>query len=154
MDSRWALPAATFAELYHSRWRIEEAFKRIKHRPELELTAGLFWHAAQQNFGAKAVFDNLNALAAYAYVATQALLDPGSSYKINRTLAIDKIKRQIGRWLFIASAATRRLEPILEESALNFQKFVPDRSRLRMPQPKPICQLLISDHDSKSTCKN
>lgn len=130
-----AFPAAAFAELYHGRWRIEEAFKRIKHRLQLEHTSGLSWHAARQDFGAKAVFDNLNALA--AYVATQAFLDPGSSYKINRTLAIDKIKRQIGRWLLMASATTRRLIPLLEEIALNRQKFVPDRSRPRKPQPKP-----------------
>ncbi len=57
-------PAASFAELYHGRWRIEEAFKRIKHRLKLEHTSGLSWHAARQDFGAKAVFDNLNALAA------------------------------------------------------------------------------------------
>ena len=29
-------PAPTFAELYHRRWRIEEAFKRLKHRLSLE----------------------------------------------------------------------------------------------------------------------
>ena len=130
-----AFPAAAFADLYHSRWRIEEAFKRIKHRLKLEHTSGLSWHAARQDFGAKAVFDNLNALA--AYVATQALLDPGSSYKINRTLAIDKIKPHIGRWLLAATATPRRLKPILAEIALNLQKFVPDRCQPRKPQPKP-----------------
>ncbi|MEF8716423.1 MAG: transposase [Candidatus Accumulibacter necessarius] len=44
-------PAAAFAELYHGRWRIEEAFKRIKHRLQLEHTSGLSWHAARQDFG-------------------------------------------------------------------------------------------------------
>ncbi|MBL8424186.1 MAG: hypothetical protein JNK06_11940 [Candidatus Accumulibacter phosphatis] len=66
----------------------------------------------------------------------KALIDPDSSYKINRTLAIDKIKRQIGRWL-LAAATARRLKPLLEEIALNLQKFVPNRSRPRKPQPKP-----------------
>ncbi|EXI69847.1 MAG: hypothetical protein AW08_00340 [Candidatus Accumulibacter adjunctus] len=89
----------------------------------------------RQDFGAKAIFDNLNALA--AYVATNALLDPGSSDKINRSLEIDKIKRQIGGWLLASSANTRRLEPLLEEIALNLQKFVPNRSQPRKPQPKP-----------------
>lgn len=129
-----AFPAAAFANLYHGRWRIEEAFKRIKHRLELEHTSGLSWHAARQDFGAKAVLDNLCALA--AYVATDAHLDPDSSYKINRTLAIDKIKRQVGRWLFTAAVNTRRLKSLLAEIALNLQKFVPDRSRPRKPQPK------------------
>ena len=53
----------------------------------------------RQRLGAQ---DNLNALA--AHVATDAHLDPESSYKINRTLAIDKIKRQLGRWLLAAQA--------------------------------------------------
>jgi hypothetical protein len=71
-----AFPAAEFADLYHGRWRIEEAYKRVKHRLQLEHTSGLSWHAARQDFAAKAVFDNLNALA--AYVATEAHLDPES----------------------------------------------------------------------------
>ncbi|QKS30950.1 MAG: transposase [Candidatus Accumulibacter similis] len=128
-------PAAAFAELYHGRWRIEEAFKRIKSRLGLEHTSGLSWHAAHQDFGAKVVFDNLNALA--AYVATDALLDPGSSYKINRTFELEKIKRRVGRWFLAATATTRRLKPILQEIALNLQKFLPDRSQPRKPQPKP-----------------
>jgi len=130
-----AFPATAFANLYHGRWRVEEAFKRIKHRLGLEHTSGLSWHAARQDFGAKAVCDNLNALA--AYVATDACLNPESPYKINRTQAIDKIKRQIGRWLLRATATTRRLKPIIEDLALNLQKFVPDRSRPRKPRPKP-----------------
>lgn len=48
-----AYPAADFSGLYHSRWRIEEAFKRLKHRMALENTSGLSWLAAQQDFGAK-----------------------------------------------------------------------------------------------------
>lgn len=129
-----AFPAAGFAGLYHGRWRVEEAFLRIKHRLGLEHTSGLSWHAARQDFGAKAVCDNLNALA--AYVATDACLDPGSSYKINRTQAIDKIKRQLGRWLLAAAATTRRLKPVIEELAMNLQKFVPDRSKPRKHKPK------------------
>jgi hypothetical protein len=61
-----AYPAADFADLYHARWRIEEAFKRIKHRLALEQLSGLSWLAAQQDFGAKVLCDHLNAVAAYA----------------------------------------------------------------------------------------
>ncbi len=55
-------PATDFAALYHSRWRIEEAFKRLKHRMALENTSGLSWLAAQQDFGAKILADNLHSL--------------------------------------------------------------------------------------------
>ena len=132
---RGAFPAAGFGSLYHGRWRVEEAFRRLKHRLGLEHTSGLSWHAANQDFGAKAVFDNLNALA--AYVATEAHLDPSSDWKINRTLMIDKIKRQIGRWLLAAGATTRRLRPLIQEIAANRQKFVAGRSKPRTPQRKP-----------------
>ena len=64
-------PAADFAAIYHGRWRIEESFRRLKHRLGLEHTSGLSWHAARQDFGAKAICDNLNALA--AHVARPAL---------------------------------------------------------------------------------
>jgi hypothetical protein len=130
-----AFPADVFGALYHGRWRIEEAFRRLKHRLGLEHTSGLSWHAANQDFGAKAVFDNLNALA--AYVATDAHLDPDSPWKINRTLAVDKIKRQIGRWFLAAGATTRRLKPLIREAAANLQKFVAGRSKPRTPQQKP-----------------
>ena len=33
--------AASFGHLYHQRWRIEEAFKRLKHRLHLEAVSGL-----------------------------------------------------------------------------------------------------------------
>jgi hypothetical protein len=130
-----AFPAAAFAELYHGRWRIEEAFKRIKHRLQLEHTSGLSWHAARQDFGAKAVFDNLNALA--AYVATDALIDPvrptRSTAPWPSTRSSDR--SAVGSWLQPPPlAASSR---ILEEIALNLQKFVPNRSQPRKPQPKP-----------------
>lgn len=35
------LPAHLFGELYHQRWRVEEAFKRLKHRLKLESVSGL-----------------------------------------------------------------------------------------------------------------
>lgn len=130
-----AFPASAFANLYHGRWRVEEAFKRLKHRLGLEHTSGLSWHAARQDFGAKAVCDNLNALA--AYVATDAHLDPDSPYKINRTQAFDKIKRQLGRWLLAAQATLHRIKPVLAELAKNLQKFVPDRAQPHPARPKP-----------------
>lgn len=128
-------PAAAFAELYHQRWRIEEAFKRLKHRLALESTSGLSWHAARQDFGAKAITDNLNALA--AYVATDRHLDPDRSYKINRTLAFPAIKRLLGRWLLFAKASVKRISAALEQIAMNLQPFRPGRVRPRIPGPKP-----------------
>lgn len=56
-----AYPRALFGDLYHDRWRIEEAFKRLKHRLNLEHVSGLSQLAAMQDFAAKILCDNLQA---------------------------------------------------------------------------------------------
>ncbi len=43
-------------------WRIEEAFKRLKHRLHLESVTGLNYLALQQDFGARILADNLHTL--------------------------------------------------------------------------------------------
>jgi hypothetical protein len=55
-------PASQFGDLYHKRWRIEEAFKRLKHRLNLEHVSGLSQQAVEQDVGAKILCDNLQAL--------------------------------------------------------------------------------------------
>ena len=57
-----AFPAHEFGDLYHQRWRIEEAFKRLKHRLNLEHVSGLSQQAALHDFAAKIVCDNLQSL--------------------------------------------------------------------------------------------
>jgi len=59
-------PAADFGALYHQRWRIEEALKRLKHRLNLEHVSGLSQLAVMQDFAAKVLCDNLQALACLA----------------------------------------------------------------------------------------
>ena len=56
--------AAAFGELYHQRWRIEEAFKRFKHRLHLEAVSGLSQQALIVDVEAKVLADNLAALMA------------------------------------------------------------------------------------------
>jgi hypothetical protein len=58
LDAR-RYPAEQFGALYHRRWRVEEAFKRIKHRLRLEAPSGLTYLAFQQDFAAKVLADNL-----------------------------------------------------------------------------------------------
>ena len=59
-------PASAFGDLYHQRWRIEEAFKRLKHRLSLEHVTGLSQQAVEQDVAAKILCDNLQALTAAA----------------------------------------------------------------------------------------
>ncbi|WP_426197697.1 transposase [Massilia sp. DWR3-1-1] len=40
--ARWTgIPTSAFGDPYHKRWRIEEAFKWLKHRLNLEHVSGL-----------------------------------------------------------------------------------------------------------------
>ena len=55
-------PANSFGDLYHQRWRIGEAFKRLKNRLNLENVSGLSQQAVQQDVAAKILCDNLQAL--------------------------------------------------------------------------------------------
>ncbi|PWF39527.1 hypothetical protein C7C56_026565 [Massilia glaciei] len=59
-----AFPASSFRDLYHQRWRIEEAFKRLKDRLSIEHVTGLSQQAVVQDVSAKIVTDNLQALTA------------------------------------------------------------------------------------------
>lgn len=131
-----AYPASAFAALYHRRWRIEEAFKRLKHRLNLEQISGLTWLAACQDVGAKMVCDNLNALA--AYLATEQNLEAQSPWRINRTMAFSHLRRLLPRVLAgVMRVTTRVVNELFSEISKNLQKFIPGRSRPRTNRPKP-----------------
>ena len=55
-------PACEFGDIYHQRWCIEEAFKRLKHRLSLEHASGLSQLAVMQDFAATVLCDNLQSL--------------------------------------------------------------------------------------------
>ncbi len=82
-------PASSFGELYHQRWSIEEAFKRLKHRLNLEHVTGLSQQAVVQDVAAKIVCDNLQALTACTAHADAALPD---SERINHAYAHTALK--------------------------------------------------------------
>jgi hypothetical protein len=131
-----AYPAAEFGALYHSRWRIEEAFKRIKHRLALEHLSGMSWLAARQDFGAKILCDNINALAVHA--ASESL-DPNTraSYFINRGDTFSRIKRTLGRWLLQGRDALDNITSVFNELIKNLVQIKPNRSYPRKFTQKP-----------------
>lgn len=93
-------PAADFGALYHQRWRIEEAFKRLKHRLSLEHVSGLSQLAVMQDFAAKVLCDNLQALACLA-AAEEVPLPEGR--RINHTHAHTVLKRVLPVLLLVSS---------------------------------------------------
>ncbi len=133
LDSQ-AYPANDFAALYHSRWRIEEAFKRLKHRLALENTSGLSWLAAQQDLGAKILADNLHSLTVHEAEAYETIKE---GYKINRTYAFAHLKRCLPRWLLALLPTSEQFVITLKEIAKNLIGVVPDVSKPRPKHPKP-----------------
>ncbi len=57
-----SFPPDVFNDLYHQRWRIDEAFKHIKHRPHLECISGLSQHALLVDVATEILADNITTL--------------------------------------------------------------------------------------------
>ena len=133
LDSQ-AYPAEDFSALYHSRWRVEEAFKRLKHHLALENTSGLTWLAAQQDFHAKILADNLHSLTVLAATSMETI---AVSYKINRTYAFAYLKRCLPRWLLITLPSANKLIETFSTLAKNLIRMLPEDSKPRSQRSKP-----------------
>ena len=92
-------PPELFADLYHQRWRIEEAFKRLKHRLKLEAVSGLSQQALLIDVAAKVLADNITSLMCLA-AAHQADL-PARSRKCNRSYATTYMRSLLPRLVLL-----------------------------------------------------
>lgn len=141
-------PAADFGDLYHQRWRIEEAFKRLKSRLRLESVSGLTELAAQQDFAAKIVADNLHALLIGADQVS--LVDPPSRpnatvttrrHRPNRTYAIGALKPILIGCLLAITNCLRKLPAALAAIASARVRVQPGRHYPRPDRQKPHAHL-------------
>lgn len=95
---RQAYPAQAFAELYHARWNIEEAFKTLKHRLHLEQFTGELPESIRQDIHAKIFTANLaEALAREAYDSLPE--DKRSRYFPNVNYILQSLKTRLFAWL-------------------------------------------------------
>ena len=142
LDQRMAT-VAELADLYHGRWRIEEAFKRLKHRLGLESVSGLSQHALLVDVATKVLADNLVTLLNQAVALPEAVeADPvppqdaaakmgtepplcgneGNrtkvTYKVNRALAAKTLSRCVCRLLLHA----RSLPSLIREWAFAMRR--------------------------------
>lgn len=92
-------PAAAFGALYHRRWRIEEAFKRLKWRLKLETVSGLSQHAVLVDVAAKVLADNLCALMC---AAAHANAIASADKRCAPTSALNILQRALPRLLLAA----------------------------------------------------
>ncbi|MFC3533701.1 transposase [Vogesella facilis] len=133
LDSQ-AFPVAEFSELYHQRWRIEEAFKRLKHRLNLEHVSGLSQLAVMQDFAAKVLCDNLQALACLAAVADEPLR---AGRRINHGYAHTALKRVLPPILLLAANAISLLKEAFLLIASSTYLHRDGVSKPRKPRDKP-----------------
>ena len=124
-----AFPAALFGDLYHQRWRIEEAFKRLKHPLKLESVSGLSQHALIIDVAAKVLADNITSLMCSA--ASAQADHAAHSRKCNRCYAATVMQRLLpGLVLFLDNAAAA-INDALTLLGATYQRFVPNRSSPR-----------------------
>ena len=87
-------PVAVFKELYHQRWPVEEDYKVMKSRIEIENFSGTSVLAVYQDFHAKVFTKNLTTI--LAYPAQQAVRRNSQgkkyTYQVNMTNAFSKMK--------------------------------------------------------------
>jgi hypothetical protein len=133
LDAR-RYPAEQFGALYHRRWRVEEAFKRIKHRLRLEAPSGLTYLAFQQDFAAKVLADNLCQLLS---AETEPPDTISHRSRPNRTYAQGALKPILAGCLLALEHARNQLETVFDAIAHARCRIQPERSYPRPPRVKP-----------------
>jgi hypothetical protein len=128
LDSQ-AFPCHAFGDLYHQRWRIEEAFKRLKHRLHLECVSGLSQQALIIDVAAKILADNLASLLCAA-ASEQAELQQRSR-RCTRSYAATLLQRALPRLVLAVGDFFATFCEVLGLLAANTQRFIPGRSRPR-----------------------
>jgi hypothetical protein len=120
-------PTAAFGALYHCRWRIEEAFRRLKHRLKLESVSGLSQHALIIDVAAKVLADNLCSLmCAAAHRGAQASADE----RCAPTTALQILQRALPR-LLLSVDISELLRHSLAMIARSLRRSQPDRTSPR-----------------------
>jgi hypothetical protein len=129
-------PAECFGELYHKRWGIEEAFKRLKHRLNLEHVTGLSQQAVVQDVAAKIVCY----LQALVSLTAHGDADLPDDQRINHAYAHTALKPLLPILLLggkIGRKVSKLLRDLLDLIARNTYRHRENRSKPRKPGPKP-----------------
>ena len=127
---------AELADLYHGRWRIEEAFKRLKHRLGLESVSGLSQHALLVDMATKVLADNLAALLNLAVPmvsGTPQAQELGVRREVNRAAAAKLFSRCIGSMLLVAGRVAQGVHDWVLTLSRCWTRHIPGRSRPRNP---------------------
>ena len=121
-------PAAAFGALYHRRWRIEEAFKRLKCRLHLEAVSGLSQQALLIDVAAKVLADNIASLLCRATAADEP---HEATRQCQRTYATAVLRAVLPRLLLAVGDVVTMLDDALRLIARTRRRVVHGRSAPR-----------------------
>lgn len=126
-----------FKELYHLRWPVEEAYKLLKCRIEIENFTGKSVLATQQDFFARILMFNLTSML-IAPIDQQAEVKSARTkldYKVNRTQAFAKMK-DFGILLFLRNSINSIIQRLHKFFLNNLSAIRPHRSSKRKKSKK------------------
>ena len=111
-------PYELFADLYHSRWTIEESYKILKSRIEIENFTGKSPEAVRQDFHARIFTANLTAILSFPVheKIKDKMKNKKYEYQINWTQSIAKMKDSVV--LLFINKNIERIIKILQEHFL------------------------------------
>lgn len=127
-------PIGLFNDLYHDRWPVEEDYKTIKCRMELENFSGKSALSVYQDFHAKIFTKNLVAIIAFPVKEALDAIDDTRKYRyqINFTQALSKSKGVIA---LLFHESTRKIRWLIADLQSIFQRTVePIRPGRRYPR--------------------
>jgi hypothetical protein len=136
-----AYPADCFGNLYHQRWAIEEGFKALKCRAELENWSGRCVESILQDIHIKLLTQNLNSM--HVAVAEQRRSERNSERKtrqkrrhdhaINRAAALSRQKDEVIA-LILGKNIRPRIERLIEQISKITEPVRSGRKYLRKKQ--------------------
>ena len=127
-------PHFLFADLYHERWPVEEDYKVVKCRMEMENFSGKSALSVYQDFHARVFSKNITAMLTFA---TQQTIDkpsePGRhSYRINFTQALSTMRDAI---VLLFQKTARAVDAIIQDLLTTFaQALEPVRPGRKYPR--------------------
>lgn len=137
LDSN-AYPVPVFKDLYHNRWPVEENYKAMKCRIEIENFTGTSVLAVYQDFHAKVFTMNLTAILAQPAqkVAQQESRGKKYTYQVNMTNAFSKMKDTVVL-LFHGANILSLLQRLWQLMIRTIEPIRPGRSYPRKKRVKP-----------------
>ncbi len=116
-----------FKELYFKRWPVEEQYKFLKSRIEIENFTGKSVLAVQQDFYARVLMSNISAMLSYSVEPNiRKTKKVRAKYQINKTRAAAKMKNA-GILLFFRDDALSIIDDLFQLFADNFSIVRPNR---------------------------